>query len=386
MSKRTASEPAAGEASEAKQARLDANGVMEAEFKPPPPDIPTLQYKEGRLARDFVAAFRNGRTQMLVVVPPEALLGSSRAVKARQLWGDETYTDDSDLVAVLLHLGYYHAPSSAAPSPLIARFYAQVELLPPQDSYPSAFRNAVRSRGWYSRVEGCSYKVERCWLVTRSSRNLELQQRAGDAAVTHATFALSANDRQISTRSTAGSSRNKPVSEVTVLYSLCNEPWLKYCMAAIADRGLRPGYWTSARLRDEALYLETAKERFELSCTPASGAGGGGSEGGAGAGGDGAAAAAAAAGQQQQQQDGKELQQQPDGQQQQQDTYTFARCKQLLPVAGVKRLGVPLPPEEVEVLEAGLSWDDIQWANMTVTVRGTSYKMLRMQFLPRGKA
>jgi Histone deacetylation protein Rxt3 len=34
-------------------------------------------------------------------------------VKARQLWGDKIYTDDSDVVAVLMHLGYYgmHNPS-----------------------------------------------------------------------------------------------------------------------------------------------------------------------------------------------------------------------------------------------------------------------------------
>jgi hypothetical protein len=35
------------------------------------------------------------------------------------------YTDDSDLVAVLLHLGYY-ASNNTASNPLVARFYAQV--------------------------------------------------------------------------------------------------------------------------------------------------------------------------------------------------------------------------------------------------------------------
>lgn len=79
-------------------------------------------------------------------------------VKSRQLWGDEVYTDDSDVVAVLLHLGYY-AASNVTCNPLIARFYAQVNLLPPQEQYLSATRNAVRSRCWFAKTEGCSFQV-----------------------------------------------------------------------------------------------------------------------------------------------------------------------------------------------------------------------------------
>jgi hypothetical protein len=47
--------------------------------------------------------------------------------------------------------------------------------------------------------------------------------------------------------------------QVTVLYNLCNEPWLKYTLGALADRGLKPGQWTSARLREETLFLETSE-------------------------------------------------------------------------------------------------------------------------------
>ena len=53
--------------------------------------------------------------------------------------------------------------------------------------------------------------------------------------------------------------------EVTIQYNLCNEPWLKYSMAAVADRGLKPSQWTSARLHKEVLFLETLRERYELS-------------------------------------------------------------------------------------------------------------------------
>jgi hypothetical protein len=44
-----------------------------------------------------------------------------------------------------------------------------------------------------------------------------------------------------------------------VLYNLVQEPWLKYCMSAIADRGLKSSHWTSSRLREDVLYLESSR-------------------------------------------------------------------------------------------------------------------------------
>lgn len=52
---------------------------------------------------------------------------------------------------------------------------------------------------------------------------------------------------------------------MTIQYNLCNEPWLKYSMPAVADRGLKPSQWTSARLHKEVIYLETHRNRYELS-------------------------------------------------------------------------------------------------------------------------
>lgn len=309
------------------------------EFKPPNKDIPTLHYKEGRLARDFISYFRSGKSpSLIVVIDPVYMVGTNKQVKSRQLWGDETYTDDSDVVAVLLHQGYY-ASSNVTCNPLISRFYAQVNLLPPQEQYLSATRNAVRSRCWFAKTEGCSYQVERCWLLTRSNKHIELSKRTEDGAVTYPTYQLGSNDRQMNTRSTTGSSKNKPTNEVTVLYNLVQEPWMKYCLSAIADRGLKSSHWTSSRLREDVLYLESSSTRYELSY--------GGDDIG------------------------------------QPEVYRFARCRKPLPISLMEAKGVPLPSEELEVLEANLRWDEIVWSNMHVTVRGKPYKMLRMHFMPR---
>ena len=47
------------------------------------------------------------------------------------------------------------------------------------------------------------------------------------------------------------------VQEVTVQFNMCNEPWSKYSMQGVADRGLKPAQLTSARLHHEVLFVET---------------------------------------------------------------------------------------------------------------------------------
>lgn len=84
-------------------------------------------------------------------------------------------------------------------------------------------------------------------------------------------------------------------------YSLCNEPWLKYTMGIIADRGLRPSQWTSSRLLKEILFLETHSERYEISRTA-------GTTGGA------------------------------------PDTYRFSKCRRILPLAGERSPCAPAMP------------------------------------------
>ena len=46
---------------------------------------------------------------------------------------------------------------------------------------------------------------------------------------------------------------------MSVQFNLCNEPWLKYTLTAVADKGLKPSQWTSARMHDEVLFLETQR-------------------------------------------------------------------------------------------------------------------------------
>lgn len=49
------------------------------------------------------------------------------------------------------------------------------------------------------------------------------------------------------------------LQEMTLMYNLNNEPWPKYNMAAIADHGLKPSQWTSARFQTQVLLVETVR-------------------------------------------------------------------------------------------------------------------------------
>eukprot|EP00983_Pelagomonas_calceolata_P087382 1156946-Pelagomonas_calceolata.AAC.3 len=63
-------------------------------------------------------------------------------------------------------------------------------------------------------------------------------------------------DRQINTRHT-GTTKSRHSHEVSVQFNLCSEPWLKYSLAAIADKGMHQSQLTSARLLHSVLYVET---------------------------------------------------------------------------------------------------------------------------------
>ena len=84
-------------------------------------------------------------------------------MKARQIWGDhdEGYSPDSDIVAVLMHIGCY-AHNLTQPPPNVVEVRALIQLLPPRSAYPSKSR-FLKSREWVGSTgmpqESCSYKV-----------------------------------------------------------------------------------------------------------------------------------------------------------------------------------------------------------------------------------
>jgi len=163
-----------------------------------------------------------------------------------------------------------------------------------------------------------------------------------------ATVQPQSSDRHITTRNTGAKGKQMP-QEVSVQYNLCNEPWLRYTLAAVADKGLKPSQWTSSSLIDSVLFLETSSSRYQVSRSlPTEDASGSGTP-------------------------AKEM-------------YVFARCKAPLPSTLMHRVGVPLPAHTLEVVQTGVDWEELQWGTSQLHLRGHEYQLKRLHFQRHLKA
>ena len=141
-----------------------------------------------------------------------------------------------------------------------------------------------------------------------------------------------------------GQSFAVPPAACLVVFSLSNEPWLRYSLALVADQGTSQERWTSTRMRREAMYLESDARRFELAL--ASGAG------------------------------------------DEYDKYTLSQVlsPHEMDHRAREAAGVPLPASAVTVLHEDLDWEELVWGPSFVRVRGDELPVVRMLFVPHSVA
>lgn len=161
-----------------------------------------------------------------------------------------------------MHLGYFRMMDT--PPLGMVSIKTIVRLLPGKEKYPSRLRNNYQSRNWTAAnlvKKGCSYKVEGCWLVKRDGSLLQMQSNMNGETDYLPTFVPASNDRTVATRSTTATAerRQRTLPEHIFMFNLSSEVCMKYTMFAVADRGLKPWQWTSARLHNEVMYLEDNK-------------------------------------------------------------------------------------------------------------------------------
>lgn len=314
--------------------------------------LPVMMYSPHEsLSSRFVNGQAVGK-RLQVRIAPQWMSNTNQQVRARQLWGNGIYTEDSDLVAALMHSGFYSISLQSAPA-TVAEVRAVVRLLPAELNYPSASRHSIRSRAWGASLQGCSFQVERAWLVTAKGATVPLEAGAEGAPTVAATFSPAALHRSGTTRAASSTidRRQRHLQEVTVQYNLCNEPWTKYSMATVADRGLLPSQWTSARLHRLVLYVETHRHRYEVSMvSPA------------------------------------------DGEDPGEDKYRWGRCSVPLSVVATRDQGTPLPASHLRDIVSDLSWEDFQWGPTGVHVGSETsgiqrfFALARAHFVPRSDA
>ncbi|XVE98960.1 hypothetical protein REPUB_Repub03eG0154500 [Reevesia pubescens] len=349
-------------------------------------EVSSVVYKVGECMQELIKlwkeyeasqADKNGESSqsgptLEIRIPAEHVTATNRQVRGGQLWGTDIYTDDSDLVAVLMHTGYCR-PTASPPPPAIQELRATIRVLPPQDCYTSKLRNNVRSRAWGAGI-GCSYRVERCCIVKKGGGTIDLEPCLTHSSTVEPTLAPVAVERTMTTRAAASNAlrQQRFVREVTIQYNLCNEPWIKYSISIVADKGLKKPLYTSARLKKgEVLYLETHSCRYELCFT-------------------GEKMVKATAASQVHEADTEKSQnhhshssngEKNDSDNIMIDVFRWSRCKKPLPQKVMRSIGIPLPLEHVEVLEENIDWEDVQWSQTGVWIAGKEYTLARVHFL-----
>ncbi|KAE8680314.1 hypothetical protein F3Y22_tig00111392pilonHSYRG00628 [Hibiscus syriacus] len=360
-------------------------------FRPRPQDnegckleVSSVVYKVGECMQELIKlwkeyeaseADKNGESSqngptLEIRIPAEHVTATNRQVRGGQLWGTDIYTDDSDLVAVLMHTGYCR-PTASPPPPAIQELRATIRVLPPQDCYTSKLRNNVRSRAWGAGISG-SYRVERCCIVKKGGATIDLEPCLTHSSTVEPTLAPVAVERPIRAAASNALRQQRFVREVTIQYNLCNEPWIKYSISIVADKGLKKPLYTSARLKKgEVLYLETHSCRYELCFT-------------------GEKMVKATTASQAHEADTEKSQshhshssnsEKIDSDNVLTDVFRWSRCKKPLPQKVMRSIGIPLPLDHVEVLVENIDWEDVQWSQTGVWIAGKEYTLARVHFL-----
>ncbi|RWR92657.1 Histone deacetylation protein Rxt3 [Cinnamomum micranthum f. kanehirae] len=338
------------------------------------PEVSAVVYKAGECmqeliklwkgfeaSEDYKSDARNGPT-LEIRVPAEYVTATNRQVRGGQLWGTDIYTDDSDLVAVLMHTGYCR-PTASPPPPAIQELRATIRVLPPQDCYTSTLRNNVRSRAWGAAI-GCSYRVERCCIVKKGGGTIDLEPCLMHTSAVEPTLAPVAVERTMTTRAAASNA--------------LRQQRVKYSISMVADKGLKKPLYTSARLKKgEVLYLETHSNRYELCFI-----------------GEKAVSNGMATISQAPESESEKLQnhnthsahtsdRNPADRDCIIDVFRWSCCKRPYPQKVMRSIGIPLPVEHLEVLEENIDWEDIQWSQTGVWIAGKEYQLARVHFLSR---
>lgn len=330
------------------------------------------EYESSQSQAEKNAETSNDGPTLEIRIPAENVTATNHQVRGAQLWGTDVYTYDSDLVAVLMHTGYCR-PTVSRPPSAIQELRACIRVLPPQDCYISTLRNNVRSRAWGAST-GCSFRVEWCCIVKKSGGTIDLEPCHTYTSAIEPTLVPMAVERAITTRAAASNTSRKQrfVREVTIQYNLCNEPWIKYSISIVADKGLKRPLYTSARLKKgEVLYLESHSCRYELCFAGEK------------------MVKAIPATQLHDSDIGKSQNHhmhstngdKADSDNVTIDVFRWSRCKKPLPQEVMHTVGIPLPLEHVEVLEENIDWEDILWSQAGVWIAGKEYALSRVHFM-----
>ncbi|KAI9238926.1 MAG: hypothetical protein BYD32DRAFT_248896 [Podila humilis] len=207
-------------------------------------------------------------------------------VRKRELWGTEVYTDDSDVVATLIHSGFYIPPltptstdqDSLQPTgqhnfaSLIQHICPGFDLavtiraMPKLEKYQGSIQNRIKSRTWSTDDHsGASFKIE---SIRKLPAGEALNRGRGQSK---RRIKESCTERQrvlanIHDETTESLQNERAMRTATFEFTQQGYPCFKYSPELVMDRhdGLSRK-WTSWRLKSAVLILENDEERYEIS-------------------------------------------------------------------------------------------------------------------------
>ncbi|GJN37657.1 hypothetical protein PR202_gb26636 [Eleusine coracana subsp. coracana] len=322
-------------------------------------EVSAIVYKAGECMQELLKSWKefeaiqdagssesrqNGPT-LEIRIPAEFVTSTNRQVKGAQLWGTDIYTNDSDLVAVLMHTGYC-SPTSSPPPSAIQELRATVQVLPPQDSYTSTLRNNVRSRAWGAGI-GCSFRIERCCIVKKGGGTIDLEPRLSHTSAVEPTLAPVAVERTMTTRAAASNAlrQQRFVREVTIQYNLCSEPWYLLIFSPLIAYELCFSGEKPRSIGSNPNASDMEPEKHQNSSHHS------------------------------------QIGDRSSMEHELRDVFRWSRCKKAMPESAMRSMGVPLPTEQLEVLQDSLEWEDVQWSQTGVSIAGKEYPLARVHFL-----
>jgi hypothetical protein len=242
-----------------------------------------------------------------VYIFPEHLTSNNIALKNEEIWGSNPYSTESDAVCILQHSGLYDVLTSIPPDGLVA-LKLVLRIHPGVSDLQGTERHGIRSKNGSSTNSVCLSALQ-FHILRESTETIEQFRKTplyGPPRPDRpplVKFVLSSSSHPSHTSTSAVSSTIPPSSSSTsstpvnvvnpkrnprrakrylaeeidnrvsidvlpdtiLQFNLSNELAFQYNLNLICDRGIEPSQWTSHRLRNAVLMLETLCDRFELS-------------------------------------------------------------------------------------------------------------------------
>lgn len=189
----------------------------------------------------------------------------NKAVRYRNFFGHDQYTSDSDVVCILQHSGQIRVPDFESEDQTYDGYSVIFKVLRSRPQYASQNRHNIKSRK-ASGFEGHSLKLESVCKIDWLGGEDELLQMAREMPTefdrAHTRRIQKQSFKSQIALSKAGDTLYKALSDAKV-FNLSLEVATQYNLCRFADRNNNEK--TSDKLRTNVLYLETKKDRFEIS-------------------------------------------------------------------------------------------------------------------------